>query len=139
MRDNITMSDGPDLVRLRLDIWLDVACLFRTRSEAQKACQMGRVHVNDQKSKAHRELRAGDRLLIQWPGGRRQQVVVRGLTEKHIAKAEARLLYEDVTPPPTQEELDLRRLAKLTRPKPMTTRAPDRDQRRELRRLKESD
>ena len=31
---------------VRLDIWLDVACLYRTRSEAQKACQGGKVEVN---------------------------------------------------------------------------------------------
>ena len=31
---------------LRLDVWLDIACLFRTRSEAQKACKIGRVDVN---------------------------------------------------------------------------------------------
>ena len=30
--------------------------------------------------------------------GRRQKVIVRGLAEKHMPKAEARLLYEDVTP-----------------------------------------
>lgn len=133
------MPDGPALERLRLDIWLDVACLFRTRSEAQKACQMGRVEVNEQKSKPHREVRPGDRLTIQRPGGRRQRVLVRGLADRHIARADARQLYEDVTPPPTPEELDLRRLASLTRPRPMSTRAPDRRQRRELRRLKETD
>ena len=31
---------------VRLDIWLDVACLFKTRSEAQKACKLGKVTVN---------------------------------------------------------------------------------------------
>ena len=30
---------------MRLDVWLDVACLFRTRSEAQKACRNGKVDV----------------------------------------------------------------------------------------------
>ena len=31
---------------VRLDQWLDVACLFKTRSEAQKACRLGKVSVN---------------------------------------------------------------------------------------------
>ena len=55
---------------LRLDVWLDIACLFRTRSEAQKACRMGRIDVNGQPAKPHREVRAGDEILISRPLGR---------------------------------------------------------------------
>ncbi|PYQ73941.1 MAG: heat-shock protein Hsp15, partial [Acidobacteria bacterium] len=36
---------------LRLDVWLDIACLFKTRSEAQDACKTGRVSVNRQPAK----------------------------------------------------------------------------------------
>lgn len=131
MPDTVTVPD------IRLDVWLDVACLFKTRSEAQRACHTGRVEVNEQRAKAHRSLRIGDRVRIDRPHGRRQQVVVRGLADKHLPKAEARLLYEDVTPPPTPEEqalIDLLRLARPTRVSPGT---PDTRQRRELRRLKE--
>ena len=35
------------------------------------------------------------------------------LADKHIAKAEARALYEDRTPPPTPEEVEMRRLERL--------------------------
>jgi ribosome-associated heat shock protein Hsp15 len=123
---------------LRLDIWLDVACLFRTRSEAQKACKSGKVDVNDQTAKPHREIRPGDRLSIKRPLGRRQLVVVRGLADKHIAKAEARELYEDVSPPPTAEEIEARQIARLMRPflRAAPASAPDKRQRREIRRLK---
>ncbi len=123
---------------LRLDVWLDVACLFRTRSEAQKACKGGKVSVNGQSARPHREVRAGDEIVITRPLGRRQRVVVRALADRHIAKAQARELYEDVTPPPTPEEVEMRRLARLTRSiHRATTAAPDRRERRELRRLKE--
>ena len=30
---------------VRLDVWLDVACLFKTRAEAQRACRGGKVEV----------------------------------------------------------------------------------------------
>ena len=43
------------------------------------------------------------------PFGRKQRLKVRALAERHIAKAEARQLYEDLTPPPTPEEIELRR------------------------------
>ncbi len=123
---------------LRLDVWLDVSCLFRTRSEAQKAIKGGKVDVNGQSAKPHREIRPGDEILITRPLGRRQRVVVRALADKHIAKAAARELYEDVTPPPSPEELAMRRLERLTRAiRTATTGAPDKRERRHLRRMKE--
>ena len=83
---------------MRLDVWLDITCLFKTRSEAQKAVKGGKVDVNGQSGKPQKELKAGDVLEITRPLGRKQRVVVRGFAEQHIAKAEARKLYEDVTP-----------------------------------------
>src|SRR3970040_1177715 len=100
---------------LRLDVWLDVACLFRTRSQAQKAIKGGKVDVNGQSAKPHREVRPGDEILISRPLGRKQRIVVRTLTDKHIPKAQARELYEDLTPQPTPEEVAARRLARLSR------------------------
>jgi ribosome-associated heat shock protein Hsp15 len=123
---------------MRLDIWLDVACLFKTRSEAQKACKRGKVDVNGQAAKPHREIRPGDELVISRPLGRRQRVTVRGLAEKHIDRALARQLYEDVTPPPSPEELEARRMSRLSRPfsRPAGAGAPDKRERRALQRLK---
>jgi len=126
---------------VRLDVWLDVACLFKTRSEAQKAIKGGKVDVNGRSAKPHREVGPGDVIDITRPMGRRQRVAVLGVTEKHIPKAEARALYEDTTPPPSPEEqalLDMIRLAgPRRRPGPMV--APDKRERRRLRREKEGD
>jgi ribosome-associated heat shock protein Hsp15 len=120
---------------VRLDVWLDVACLFRTRSEAQKACRAGKVSANGQAAKPNRRLRIGDELEISRPPGRKQRVKVLGLADRHIAKAEARALYEDLTPPPTAEELEVRRIERLFRAaRPL--RSPDKRQRRELRKMK---
>lgn len=125
---------------VRLDIWLDVACLFKTRSEAQKACKGGKVDVNGHAAKPHREIGPGDVLEITRPLGRRQRVVVVAIADRHISKAEARALYEDTTPPPSPEEqamLDLLRIARPKRPSSPVT--PDRNERRRLRRAKEGD
>lgn len=125
---------------LRLDVWLDVACLFRTRSEAQKACKTGRVEVNGQTAKAHRELRPGDELIISRPMGRKQTVVVLGLADRHIAKAEARALYEDRTPPPTADEVEIRKMIRLTRAlNQAPASSPDKRERRRIRRMKEGE
>ena len=122
--------------RTRVDIWLDIACLYRTRSEAQKACRAGKVEVNGQTVKPHRLLKVGDELAIT-RGERLQTVVVLGFAAAHIAKAEARALYEDRTPPPTpaeMEAIELERLFRRSNPRP--TRAPGRRDQRALRRMK---
>jgi len=127
-------------VPLRLDLWLDVACLFKTRSEAQKACKGGKVDVNGEAAKPNREVKPGDVVEITRALGRRQRLVVRGTHDQHLPKAEARLLYEDTTPPPSPEEqalLDLLRLAGPRRRPPAG--APDRRERRRLRREKEGE
>src|SRR4051812_33389895 len=123
---------------MRLDVWLDVACLFKTRTEAKRACEGGKVDLNGQGAKSHREIKEGDELEITRPFGRRQKVIVKGLAEKHMAKAEARLLYEDVTPKPSPEELELLRMARLAAPfvRRPGAGAPDKRERRELRRMK---
>ena len=61
--------------------------------------------LNGQAGKPHRALHVGDQLRITRAAGRRQQIIVKALAEQHLPKAEARVLYEDVTPPPTPEEL----------------------------------
>ena len=124
---------------LRLDVWLDVACLFKTRSEATRACRLGKVSVNGVAAKPHRDIRIGDELVIHRPLGRRQTVIVRGIAHSHVAKADARLLYEDTTPAPTEEELAMRRLERLYRATSLTAVKPDRRQQRQLRRLKRGD
>lgn len=122
----------------RLDLWLDVTCLFKTRSEAQRAVRGGKVRVNDQASKPHRILRLGDQVEITRGLGRRQRVVVRGFAAHHVPKALARQLYEDLTPPRTPEQLEVLRIERLVRQAagPRPTRAPDRRERRALRELK---
>jgi len=123
-------------LQVRLDVWLDVSCLFRTRSEAQKACKAGRIDVNGQPGKPDRHLRVGDELSIKRPYGRLQRVVVKGLASAHIAKADARKLYEDLTPPLTPEEIEARRLERIYRAATTPIKAPDKRDRRALRRMR---
>jgi ribosome-associated heat shock protein Hsp15 len=125
------------MTSVRLDVWLDVSCLFRTRSEAKRACEAGRVEVNGGRAKPHREVRPNDEVEISRPLGRRQRVRVAALADRSVPKADARKLYEDLTPPPTQEEIEMRRLARLSRP--FVRSAPDKRERRALRRLKGRD
>lgn len=130
------MSDQLD--RVRLDVWLDVACLYKTRSEAQRACKGGKVEVNRQRAKPNRDVRPGDEIVITRAMSQRQHLLVRGIAERHIPRQAARQLYEDRTPAPSREEQEFRELLKLTRPtRPKSAGAPGKRERRLLRAMKE--
>ena len=121
---------------VRLDVWLDVACLFKTRSEAKRACEGGKIEVNREHAKPHRAIREGDRIRISRPFGRQQDVIVRIAIDQHVKKAEAKVLYDDVTPKPTAEEIEMRRMERVYRAASQAAGTPDRRRRREIRRAK---
>jgi ribosome-associated heat shock protein Hsp15 len=122
---------------MRVDAWLDVACLYKTRSEAKRGCEGGKVEVNGEHAKPHRALREGDRIRINRGFGRYQDVIVRILIEQHVKKSEARALYDDVTPKPSPEEVEMRRAERVFRAAQKAAGTPDRNRRREIRRAKE--
>ena len=58
---------------------------------------------------------------------------MRGLAEHSLPKAEARKLYEDVTPPVAPEILKARRLDRLLAPRGDAGRPDNRDRRERIR------
>ena len=122
---------------VRLDVWLDVACLFKTRSEAKRACEGGKVELNAHAAKANRAVHEGDRIRISRGHGRHQDIIVRIVIDSHVKKFEARVLYDDVTPKPSAEEIEMRRVERVYRAAARAAGTPDRRRRRELRRIKE--
>lgn len=122
---------------VRLDVWLDVACLFKTRSEAKRACEGGKVELNAHAAKANRAVHEGDRIRISRGHGRHQDIIVRIVIDTHVKKFEARVLYDDVTPKPSAEEIEMRRTERIYRAAARAAGTPDRRRRRELRRIKE--
>ncbi len=124
---------------VRLDVWLDVACLFKTRSEAKRACEGGKVDVNGQTAKPNRAVREGDRLRIGRPYGTHQDVIVRIVIDDHVKKSEARVLYDDVTPKPTPEEIEMRRIDRAYQAAARAAGTPDRRRRREIRKHKQGE
>lgn len=83
---------------VRLDKWLQVARMYKTRSQATRACTLSRVKVNGQAAKPHKSLAVGDRIEIErddWT----QVIEVRELRDKPVRKDLAAGLYEDHSPP----------------------------------------
>lgn len=86
---------------VRLDKWLQVARVYKTRALANKACELGRVEVNGQPAKAHRHLRVDDKIEVRL-GDWRRILVVKILRDKPVPKAEAASLFEDLSGPRPQ-------------------------------------
>ena len=83
---------------VRLDKWLQVARMYKTRTQATHACDLGRVKVNGQPAKPHRQLVPGDRVeLLQ--GDWERVLIVKELRDKPVPKADAAGLYDDQSPP----------------------------------------
>lgn len=83
---------------VRLDKWLQVARVFKTRSQATDACTRGRVKVNGQAAKPHRHLALEDRVEVE-QGEWTRVLVVKELRDRPLPKAETARLYEDLSPP----------------------------------------
>src|SRR5690348_6854241 len=83
---------------VRLDKWLQVARVFKTRTQATHAVDLNRVRVNGQPAKPHRNLAPGDRIEVEI-GDWTRVLIVKELKDKPVPKAEAAALYEDQSPP----------------------------------------
>ncbi|MGE0640421.1 MAG: RNA-binding S4 domain-containing protein [Thermoanaerobaculia bacterium] len=100
---------------VRIDKWLFVARIYKTRTLAQEACERSRVRVNGTAVKPHRQLALGDRIEAEVAADWTRVVVVRELAERTVAKADAPRLYEDLSPPKPQPDP----LARLLRRPPV--------------------
>jgi ribosome-associated heat shock protein Hsp15 len=81
-------------------------------------------------------VRPGDEIVISRPLGRRQTVVIDQLAERSIPKAEARRLYVDRTPGPSPDEIEARRMERIFRALNPAAHAPNKRERRQLRKLR---
>ena len=78
----------------RIDKWLWAARFFKTRAQASKACDLGRIHSNGLEAKPAREVRVGDRLHIKNEGGE-FDIDVLALSEIRGPAAIAHTLYSE--------------------------------------------
>jgi ribosome-associated heat shock protein Hsp15 len=118
-----------------LDKWLQVARVFKTRTQATKACSLSRVRVNGQVAKPHRALALEDRVEVE-KGDWTRVLVVKELRDKTLPKTEVPRIYEDLSPPKPEPDP----LARLLRRRPVARERgagrPTKKERREMERLR---
>jgi ribosome-associated heat shock protein Hsp15 len=122
-------------VTVRVDKWLQVARVFKTRTQATRACTLGRVRVNGATVKPHRSLALEDVVEVRF-GDWTRVVVVKELRDRPLPKADAARVLEDRSPPRPER----RREDAVFRPAPVAREPgsgrPTKRQRRQLDRLK---
>jgi len=84
----------PELEAIRLDKWLWAARFFKTRKLAAEAISGGKVHVNSQRAKPGKEVKAGTALSISKDNYRWDITIIAINGQRRSAK-DAVLLYEE--------------------------------------------
>lgn len=79
---------------MRIDKWLWAARFFKTRAQAAKACDLGRIRSHGAEAKPAREVRVGDMLHIRTEGGE-FEVEVLALSEVRGPASVAQTLYRE--------------------------------------------
>lgn len=93
----------------RIDHWLKLVCLFKTRSDAGEALRGGHVKLNGQRVKPATALKEGD--VIEFlRGDWQRRVVVVVLPEGQLSKEIGRTAYIDESPPPPERTPSVRPL-----------------------------
>ena len=77
-----------------MDKWLWAARFFKTRSLAERACELGRIESNGARAKPSREVRVADMLRIKNDGGE-FEIEVLALSEIRGPAPAAQKLYRE--------------------------------------------
>mgnify|MGYP002624250046 CR=1 FL=1 len=122
---------------IRIDKWLWAARFYKTRSLAKTMIETGKVQYNGQRVKTSRSVEVGAEITLR-QGFDLKTVVVLGLSEERRCFAEASKLYQETPESIARREKDAeaRRINAYFSPRP--DEKPDKKQRRELLRLKNS-
>lgn len=124
-------------LQVRLDKWLWAARFYKTRAIAKDMINGGKVHYNGQRVKASKLVEVGAQLKLR-QGFDEKMIVVIILSEHRQKAAIAQTLYQETPDSKTKREThaEARRLNILHNPAP--AQKPDKKQRRQLIRFKES-
>ena len=116
---------------MRLDKWLKMARIYKSREEAARACDMGRIKLNGQQAKSSKEVKVGDELVIKMQKHYRT-VKIKELPTRGLSVKDAKLVYDESTPelsPETVEIIKLMRQAERALPEPAKGRPTKRERR----------
>ena len=123
---------------IRLDKWLKITRIIKTRNQAAEACDQGRVKVNELAAKPAKMVKIGDTVSVKFKW-RARTFDILDIVQKSIKAEEAKKLYREHEPTPEEQEAeDIRslfyRAAKKQRPK--YKGRPTKKERREMEKFR---
>jgi ribosome-associated heat shock protein Hsp15 len=130
-------TQSPDPTQ-RLDKWLKIARIFKTRDLAAQACELRHVKVNNKAAKPAKMIKASDQITVKMKNGRYVNLAVLGVSGKNVSAKDAKMLYEKKEiqlSEKSRELLELVEKAKITY-KPKYKGRPTKKERRKLEKLK---
>ena len=131
------MTDNPQKT-IRLDKWLKIARIIKTRTQAAEACDQGRVKLNNQAVKPAKMVKIGDTVSVKLKL-RTRTFDILDIVQKSIKAEEARNLYREHELSPEEKEAeDIRslfyRAANAHRPK--SKGRPTKKERRDMEKFR---
>lgn len=130
------MTDTEDL---RIDKWLWAARFFKTRSLAAEAVSGGKVHINGQRCKPSRDVRLGDVITISKDQNLWEIRVTDLIKQRRPAKEAVQLYSEDESSITKRlAQIELRKQQQALLPASVRERKPNKKQRRQIHRFKDS-
>ena len=82
-----------NIIKMRLDKFLKISLIFKTRSSAEKAIEKGLIFVNEKIAKPSTNIKEDDILTIKFPLKTITYKILK-IEEKNVSKSEARKMYE---------------------------------------------
>jgi ribosome-associated heat shock protein Hsp15 len=127
-----------ELLQMRLDKWLKIARIFKTRTEASDAVDGGAVKINGERTKPAKLVRIGDVLTVR-QGNKYRTIKIKVVTEKQVKASLAREYYEEERAPgitPEMEEMIQRLDSQASKNRTKRKGKPDKKERRAINRVK---
>jgi ribosome-associated heat shock protein Hsp15 len=90
-------------VKIRIDIWLHRARLFKSRTQATAACREGKIMIGEKFVDAGDDVQEGDTIKIRMHGLYRAYSV-KEAADINLSKQDAKRMYEEVTAPEALEK-----------------------------------
>ena len=124
-------------IKVRLDKWLWAARFYKTRAISKEMINGGKIHYNGQRTKSSKYAEIGATIRLR-QGYDEKEIIIKELSEHRQKGSIAQTLYEETPQSIAKRETyaEQRRLNILHNPAP--EQKPDKKQRRQIMRFKES-
>jgi len=97
---------------MRIDKWLKMARFFKSREEAGRVCDLGRVKLNGREAKPSKVVKVDDEIVVKVENLYRT-LTIKELPARGLSAKDAKLIYDEKTPDLPPEVIELMKIQAL--------------------------